>query len=242
MIKRIAILVLLALLVFSFVPPPLPVQAAIAQTAWATQVAALGNPITMAFDCNGGNFLVLGLCIRYQARAAGPPTYNGVAMTASPEGVVDSGSESIVEMWYLVNPAGGVNDISIPHTGGDLLVPIASAWSGVDTADPFDTSNSAWNAGSANPSVLVNTANAFELVIDVMGNGNSTVPSANSHTLISSQDNGNWTSNAQYTTAQTPAGNITLHYTVALDDNAMIVCAFKVDTGAPPSRRIFLIH
>jgi len=222
----------LAVLLFSFIGTllqPQPVFAAIGQTAWKTQALNSDSPVIMAFDCNGGNLLVLGISVYFDPHAGGAPTYNGVEMTASPEGTVEAGFGSVVEMWYLVNPASGENTISISNTNNSDVVPIASAWSGVDTGDPLDTSNSDSNTGSANPSVQVTTTAANGLVIDMLMDGYGTVPTGNSHTLISSQENGGWTSNAQYTTSQSPAGNITLDWTVPSDNWAMIVCAFNVD-------------
>lgn len=226
----------LAVLLFGFIGTllqPQPAFAAIGQTAWKTQEVPNDNPATMDFDCNGGDLLVLGMAGYFTPRAGGAPTYNGVEMIDSGQGIVEAGMGSIVEMWYLVNPASGENTISIPNTNLSDVYPIASAWSGVDTADPLDTSNSDFNDGSANPSVQVTTAAANELVIDVMNDQCNDVPTGNSHTLITSVDHGGFSSNVQYTTSQDPAGNITLDWTVPSDNWAMIVCAFNADT--PPN-------
>lgn len=166
------------------------------------------------------------------AGAGGVPTYNAVAMTDSGEGVIHSGSEVRVELFYLVNPAGGSNTLSIPNTGTLDIVPIASAWSGVDTGDPLDVTNNAFNPDSANPSVNITTGAANKLIIDVMMNGHFQIPSANSHTLISSQQNGSWDSNAQYTLDDGSAG-ITLDYTMNADDWVMIVASFNPSNGGP---------
>ncbi len=218
-----------------------------ALVASGTQAESAAQPVTMTFDCNGGEILILHLVEKDGAsaggsRGGGAPTYNGIAMTASPEGQVADGSEMTVEFWYLVNPASGSNTLSIPNTAsGIYLVPICTAWTGVDTSDPLDTSESALSAGSANPSVTFTTGGSGKLIVDAMGSGYSSVPTANSHTLISSQDNGVETSNAQYTTDD-GSGGITLSWTVASDDWAMIVCAFNEAGGAPPAaRRIFVI-
>lgn len=215
---------------------------AFAQTAWATQAAAGGNPVTMDFDCNGGNLLVLGICREWTPRTGGAPTYDGVAMTDSPEGVVDSTDLPTVEMWYLVNPAGGNNVISIPNAGAPQdVTPIASAWSGVDTANPLNTSNSDWRSPSQNPSVTVTTSATDKLIIDIMMSEHDDVPTGNSHTLIVSQDNGTETVNAQYT-FDDGTGGIALHWTVDWSRWAMIVCAFNPEgVVPPPPRRVFLI-
>lgn len=241
MIKRVIILLLFSLLVWQTVPPPLPLQAAIALTATFTREESHSNPVTWNFDCNGGNLLIIGLGISDNARAGGVPTYDGVNMVDSGQGSVDSTGESIVELWYLVNPAVGENEISIPNTGAEDILLIISAWSGVDTADPLDVSDSDFNAASANPSVNITTAAANELIIDILMDADNNVPTANSHTLISSVDKGGYSTNAQYTLDDGSAG-ITLDWTVPLDNWAMIVCAFNPENGEPPpTRRVFII-
>lgn len=213
---------------------------AIAQTATKTQGYSQANPVTMTFDCAGGDLLVLGLGVYAVDRTGGAPTYDGVPMTASPEGQVRHiADQSGVEMWYLVSPAAGNNVISIPNTGTRFLTPTASAWSGVDTVDPFDTSNSG-SALSANPSVAVTTAAANELIIDVMMDMHNDAPTGNSHTLIFSVDQGSWSDNAQYTLDDGTAG-VTFTWTVPSDHWSMIVCAFNPLGVEPPTRRVFLI-
>lgn len=214
---------------------------AISQTATGTQGADWANPVIMDFDCAGGDLLVLGITGLSNPRVGDAPTYNGVAMTDSGQGIVDSTGQSIAEMWYLPDPPAGEHTISIPNTSQYWLIPLVSAWSGVDTGDPLDISESDFNAGSANPSVAITTSAADKLIIDVMMSSNENLPSANSHTLIFSLPWNTTTSNVQYTLDDGSSG-ITLDWTVApSEDWAMIVCAFNPEGVAPPTRRVFLI-
>ena len=214
---------------------------AIAQTATASQGFDNSDPITMAFDCAGGDLLVLGIYEILEQRVGGAPTYNGVAMTDSGQGIVEGASRSIVEMWFVVNPAAGSNTISIPNTSDTNINLAVSAWSGVDTADPLDTSESDFSASGNTASVTLTTAAANELIIDAMEVGEGTIPSANSHTLIFSISTGAQCTNAQYT-LDDGSGGITLDWTLgqAGEDWAMIVAAFN-PSGVTPSRRVFII-
>jgi hypothetical protein len=78
---------------------------------------------------------------------------------------------------------------------------------------------------------LVDTNVDGDVVVDVLGHGYHKVPTANSHTLLYSTDDGAYTDNAQYA-LQVTAGSITLSWTANADDWAMIVGAFK-ESPAP---------
>ena len=195
-------------------------------TAQAAQAASTANPVTMSFDCAGGDLLVVKVFTISATRGGAVPTFNSVNMTDSSEGSVSSGSEANVELFYLASPSSGAQTISVPNTGGAGVSLIVSAWSGVDTTDPFDTSNSALNAGSANPSCAITTGAAGKLIVDAMMGGLLTLPTANSDIQISGSDLGAYTISSQFSLRDGSAG-ITLSYTLGSDDWAMIVISFN---------------
>lgn len=182
-------------------------------TASATQADSSSNPVVMAFDCNGADFLVLFIGSedfpQQRPRSGGAPTYGGVAMTDCGQGIVLSGgtgNEAQGEIWVLANPAAGANNISIPNSDGIDIVPVAVAGTGCNTADPLDASGENHNAGSINPTVSVTTGGSGKLTINGLCTGASTVPDGNSHTLITVNDNGAWCTGAQYTTNDLSGG------------------------------------
>jgi len=206
--------------------PAITIAATYELTAQGTQAASTANPVTMTFDCAGGDLLVLKVFTLSAVRGGAVPTFNSVDMTDSGQGKVSSGGEARVELFYLASPSSGSQTISIPNTGVASISLIVSAWSGIDTTDPFDTSNSALNAGSANPACAITTGGAGKLIVDAMMDGLLTLPIANSHIQISGTDLGAYTISSQFCLADGSAG-ITLSYTVASDDWAMIVISFN---------------
>jgi hypothetical protein len=210
------------------------VQAAQAAHTYDTKLRGTGsaNPQTLSYTCgSGATLLVLGIVAEgATSRTGGAPTFDGVAMTQ-----VDStqtATETNVEMWYLVNPStGSAYDISVPNSNTLTLYLIASSYkaaSGYTSA--LDVSNGT-TGSTANPSLLVDTNVDGDVVVDVLGHGYHKVPTANSHTLLYSTDDGAYTDNAQYA-LQVTAGSITLSWTANADDWAMIVGAFK-ESPAP---------
>ncbi|MFC1656577.1 BspA family leucine-rich repeat surface protein [Patescibacteria group bacterium] len=218
------LIVLTSLLSFMTTRPEPALAAPITQTATGFQAPDASNPVTFAFDCNGSDLLVVGLSLFDSDAGVGTPTYNSVSMTDSGQGTITEGIRN-VQMWYLVNPASGSNNISIPNTSGKGIAIMASAWSGVDTSDPFDTSVGNANHDST-PTSTITTAATNELIIDVIASNGAYT--ANSHTVISDVNNlGN-----QYT-LDDGTGGITLTWTLDPgNDWAMIVCAFNPDTSS----------
>lgn len=199
--------------------------------AFATEVRNNANPHVMDFDCNGGDLLVVGMC--WLTRVPGfPRTYDGVDMTDT--GVtIDSGAQPVCLMMYQVNPSAGLNTISIaagPFNPAGII--IATAWTGVDTADPFDLAVN--SSDQNNPhTTSITTSGPGRLIIDVMMSNRNDIPISNNRILINSQDDGSETSNAQYTLID-GSGTIAMTWT---DDGvatyAHIVASFNGTDSGP---------
>lgn len=202
---------------------------AISQTATGAQTWSTDNPVTFAFDCNAGDLLVFGFASYEDVTNVGVPTYNGVNMTDSGQGTVTQVS-SQVEQWYLVSPASGSNTVSISNPDGRNIAIFVSAWSGVDTGDPLDTSAS--NTGTdTTPSTLITTVAINELIIDIVYNGQGTIYDSNSHTLISEI-----TGKASQYTLDDGTGGVTLSWIHSNQGNWVhIVAAFNPEGVAPPA-------
>jgi hypothetical protein len=196
-----------------------------------------GKPQTLSYTCgSGATLLVLGIVVAgTTARAGGAPTYNGVSMTQVD--TVRTAGETNCEMWYLVNPStGSAYSISVPNTGGKTLYLIASSYiaqSGYTSALDVYT-GTAKTSNTANPSLSVTTTVDGDVVVDILGDGYSSKPTANSHVLLYSTDDGSYSDNAQYA-LQASAGSITLSWTCSADDYCMIVGAFKEVVNVPPT-------
>jgi len=186
------------------------------------------NPVTLSYTCGANTrVLVLGITTASTTvRTGGSPTYNGVAMTQVGSTKVGA-AECTCEMWYLINPStGAAYTISVPNAGGLTVTLMASNYIGASgTSAALDVYNSTQTT-VANPNLIVTTTANGEVIVDMFGSGYASVPTANSQTLLYKVDEGAWCSNAQYA-LQASAGTINFSWTVASDDVAFIVAAFK---------------
>lgn len=98
------------------------------------------TPINVAFDCNGGDFLIVGV---FTNASSVTVSYNGVALTQL--AYFSDAASNKQGFYYLPNPASGSNNITVTRTGGAAVSVVASAYSGVDTSNPID--NYVTNAG-----------------------------------------------------------------------------------------------
>ena len=196
------------------------------------RVSATSNPVNVSITpTSGATLLVLGMQIHEgTARTGGAPTFNGVALTQI--GTVETAAETNCEMWYLLNPSIGTYNIVIPNTNTREVRAVGSVYKAQGGyASEFDVYDGI-DLVRDNPSLTVVTTGDGCVLVDVMGNGQLTPPSASTHTELYSVDNGSDSDNHQYG-LQTSAGEITLGWTESMDDWCMILAAFKeVAAGA----------
>jgi peptidoglycan hydrolase-like protein with peptidoglycan-binding domain len=219
------------ILMFAFLFCCPPVFAAFTLDTSAQSAEANTNGLTFAFTC-GANAKLLVLGIMYESasrRAGGPPTYNGVPMLPVGLQIVAAGELS-AELWYLSNPVTGVAaDIVIPDTATNLKRGMAASFnSGAPGAgvEVFSTTN----ADAANPSITLTPMFDGDVIVDVLGDGSNTAPTGRSQTQLFSNDEGNQSSNLQYALQANKAA-ITFSWTVALENVAHIVAAFRESYG-----------
>ncbi|MCX9014574.1 MAG: carboxypeptidase-like regulatory domain-containing protein, partial [Candidatus Methanoperedens sp.] len=197
-------------------------KATTSQTSWSRS-----NPYTLSYTAGAGStVMVLGIATAgTTARTGGAPTYNGIAFTQI-ESSVSSGSEGRIEMWYLLNPpTGSAYTVSVPNTNARTMNYMVSTYISSTGISAFDVSASK-SAIAANPSQSVTTTKNGDVVIDALFDGHNDVPTANTHILLYSSDDGSYSNNGQYH-LQPTAGAITLGWTVPSDDYALITAAFK---------------
>lgn len=196
-----------------------------------------GSPSARAYDC-GTDATLLVLTIvgaGTTQRAGGAPTYNGVALTQADQtrgGALNY--ETSAELWYLVDPPSGSNIISVPNTGAITLYATASSYSAGDGyTSAFDASGFNEATTGANPSASVSASVAGDVYVAVLGDGLATAPTARTGTALAEVDDGSYSDNHQYY-VKAGTGSQAISWTIASDDHAMIVAAFKVVAVTQP--------
>ncbi|QQS15430.1 MAG: hypothetical protein IPK84_03610 [Candidatus Moraniibacteriota bacterium] len=196
-----------------------------------------GSPSARAFDC-GTDATLLVLTIVGTGtiqRAGGAPTYNGVSMTQADQTRGGAtGYETSAELWYLIDPPSGANTISVPNTGAITLYATASSYSAGDGyTSAFDASGFSESTAGANPSASVSASVAGDVYVAVLGDGLATAPTARTGTALAEVDDGAYSDNHQYY-IKAGTGSQTISWTIASDDYAMVVAAFKVVAVSQP--------
>ncbi len=97
-------------------------------------------------------------------------TYNAVGLTQLVN-YSEAGDNAHVELWYLVAPATGANDIIFSQNGANDVVGGATSWTGVDQSTPFGPTATA--NGTASPATVDVTSASGEVVVDVVAARNA---------------------------------------------------------------------
>lgn len=98
--------------------------------------------LTWAHTCStsGDRLLVVGLSLlNALGQTVTGITYNGVALTAVPGGAISNGTGGRVELWYLIAPATGANNIVASFSASVAAVGGAESWVGADQTSPLGT-------------------------------------------------------------------------------------------------------
>lgn len=104
--------------------------------------------------------------------SASSVTYNGVALTLAQ--ISAEYGVNTTEVWYLVNPATGTNEVSISDAQSflcDRLRATAITYQGVDQSTPIDVSVENGNATASDPSTNITTTVANTWILDSTVNG-----------------------------------------------------------------------
>lgn len=146
---------------------------AVAFDATASTSGLLAQTFTFSHTCTGSDRLLV-VCIAWtdtSISGATPSsvTYNGVALTFL---TTNSAGIGVNEIWYLIAPSTGANNVVVTFTN---IVPSegpssnavcgSMSFTGVDQTTPLGTPGTA-NANSTAPSVSVTGASASNFVFD----------------------------------------------------------------------------
>lgn len=190
---------------------------------FAHAVAAGSNRILLVFVGKEGTATVTGV------------TYNGVAMTLiDPPGTIDENTLTGLEVYRLVAPATGTNNVVVTmstNIGGlDRVTAVAASFTGVDQTNPI--AGQASNAASAlnNPfTTSVTTTFNNQTMVDMLWYSTGTATTDASQTEMETQDSGPLT-RASYKVAATAGSNA---MTYATNSASADVCHIVVALTNP---------
>lgn len=169
--------------------------------------AGVVTGVTHAHTCTGSNRI---LFVAIQTNAATNVvtsiTYAGVAMTLAAS-VHDTGNSSFLDIYYLVNPASGTNNVVIVNTMASVDVDCASYTGAAQSSQPDNTTTSLTGTGTTFTTTLTTVANNSWAVL-FSNSSHGTVQSTASATLRtnSSSNVGLYDSNGP----KTPAGSLSM--------------------------------
>ena len=170
-----------------------------------TVVAGTPDTCTVALTIDAtAKLIVVGIVTAINtAGRSGAPTWNTTETLTQVGSTVTGYKECQTEMWYLLSPVKtGAANIVVGCEGivsGDIRV-MASSYKGT-TACVLDQSTSTNGGGAAiaNPSLTLNNVPDGSVVVDILGDGYTSIPTANDGgTLLYSTDEGAWDTAGQY--------------------------------------------
>ena len=145
-------------------------------------IAAL--TLTFAFDCTGGNYLLVP-CRDEAGSTITGVTYNGVALSQLAFADRSTGGMRLY-MYGLLNPATGSNNVIITRTGASNRIDgFAAAVSGAKTTQPANTfSGNNGTSTTTSGTIMTTTLNEGVFGLQLADNGGDT---AGANTTIISQ-------------------------------------------------------
>lgn len=195
-------------------------------------VSSSSNPITESGITLAANSKVFVLLMAYpeSLRSNEDPTFGGTnLLKANALSRTDGTGFLTSELWYLVNPSLSSSTLSIPNPSSYTIYYSYISFTTTSASVYF---NQTGNTGTtANPSLTINDVPAGGACAAVLADGYKTAPTGRSHTAIVEVDQGAWSNSCQYGLIAA-LSNVTMSWTVAADNWAMIMAAFQEGLAA----------
>lgn len=200
---------------------------------------------TFSHTCSGSDRILFVISAVQTARTITGITYNSVAMTYIDRKQTDYGNE--VELWYLVAPATGTNNVVISVDSASNLTGGAISFTGASQTGQPDASSTSGNptsgVSSYSPAVTSVADNCFAVVGMICASGATLTGGTN--TSIGSQPEVTHAGSAfiYSTGGQTPAGTFTLNVTSSSQVMIGVMASFSPagGGGSPTYRRLSLL-
>lgn len=157
-------------------------------------------------------------------------TYGGVALTKVRTDYITGDTDNGSELWYLIAPATGANNVVVTMTSAvDGLFGAAMTFSGVDQTNPIDNHTGTNTANTANPSITVNITTNVDnaMVVNIChatGSATTLTADVNQTQRFNAATTGDFKS-AGGTRLATTAGSYTTTWSASPDDDMSLSVA-----------------
>lgn len=188
------------------------------------------SPVTDNYTCGAtATLLVFHITTTGStARAGGAPTFNGVALAQAGTAQY-SGAEGWAEIWYMLAPPAGTSyAVSVPNTSVENVHVAISSYISSTGESAFDTTGQG-SGTTTTPTVTITPTADGAVIVDSMFTGDRDDPTANTATLLYSNDTGSEGNACQYL-AQATAAAFAMAYTTRSDDWAIVGASFVTVT------------
>lgn len=179
--------------------------------------------------CAGDNgLLVVGVASRPSPITVASITYGGVNLTKIRE---DTNGNRIADLWYLIGPMPGANNVVVTLSGATPThsSAFASSYTGVDQTNPLDSQNGFNSAATTTPLVTVPTTLQNYLIVDLLNTGlddGVATPGVDQTAVGLLISVGSCTATSNYKIAS-PSRTSTMSYTVTSSNAALSAATFK---------------
>lgn len=179
---------------------------AVAFDATANGTVNPATSLTFAHTCTGTNLILFVCVINNNSTGASGVTYNGVALTLL-DTRTDAGG-NIPELWYLIAPATGANNIVISMSGSCAIAGASSSYSGARQSAPAVFGDERADSATTISKALTSTVDNSWIVSGATNNFAATSWTAGANTTFRSA--AQWAGFCDGNAAITPAGSATL--------------------------------
>lgn len=198
---------------------------------------------TFSHTCSGSDRILFVTSARATARTITGITYNGVSMTQISTKATSYGTT--VELWYLIAPSTGTNNVVISLDSSGNLTGGAISFTGAKQSGQPDAQSTGGDPTNTvttySPSVTSVADNSFAVCALVCASGSSLT--AGSNTTIGSQPEVTQYGSAfiYSTSAKTPAGTFTLNVTSSAQVIVSVMASFSPSVTATFTPKIVFL-
>lgn len=203
--------------------------------AFDTATSSQGDPVTsltFAHTCTGSNRILFVSSATVGGDFCTSVAYAGVALTKIGASVQLPSTTTYVQMWYLIAPATGANNVVTSYSSATNAYADAASYTGANQSGQPDASTTNTNAASTSiTTALVSVADNCWHVYSGFTNGGGQAAGTGSTLRVNNNNAiGFYDSNS----AKTPPGSVSMTINCNSGTNGVVMASFSPVSVAPP--------